>query len=807
MPVESPDLSAARHDVLLTFATVSWQKGSAAQVTSLVHELRKVRNDLRFRLLSHCPEFDREPANRLGIDVIDPGFDPEASRNRRSVSMLARRIRSVARNPLRRVIPIHRPRLAEPVAEAYADSDLMLDLSGDSYRDPPGGFALAHHANLLASLAAGTPYAIVSQSLGPFRAPNRPLARYLLDRACLLYVRERRTRDILVRLGIRSDHIEIAPDIAFALPAESPEPIWRAESLDPGQLPRPWVALSVSDLALRLAAGHGGNAYLAEMASLSRHLWSRYRASVILVPHEINPSYYGSDDRSAAAALFDALGKPRWMRPIQGDYSATRLKGLIGECDALVAARMHAGIAGLSSGVPTVLVAWSHKYRGVMEEIGLSDCVWDQAEESGALDTLFDRLWERRDVLRKQLLAYTARAGREIAKMTARIAGFLPGSSAVAADPSDQARVPDVPSPAVSASALDEDLPHVSIIMPIYNEAAWIARSLTSVLEQDYPKDRVEILIADSRSDDGTAEIIRRLTARYPDRRVHVFENPDRTAGAALNLMVRRAQGDIVVRVDGHAEIAPDYVRSCVAALQKTDALNVGGCVKASGHGILGRTIAVAIGSFWGNGGARYRCPPSSHPEYVDTVQFGAWRRETLFRMGPFEEWIVNEDCEFNARIRHAGGRILLHPGIRAVYFPRSSLRALAKQYFRYGKWKCRVIARHPRQCRARQIAPVMLALALVVPLPIVLGGLDPLFLLSIPAAYSCGVGLVSLHIAARSARPAALWMLPVVLATLHLSYGFGTLLGIGHLFRRRRARPRPTLGPLTRRSAKSRMA
>ena len=361
----------------------------------------------------------------------------------------------------------------------------------------------------------------------------------------------------------------------------------------------------------------------------------------------------------------------------------------------------------------------------------------------------------------------------------------------------DPGRLAD-PAPAVNAARAPEgSLPRVSVVMPIYNEAAWIVRSLSGVLNQDYPKDLVEILIADSRSDDGTADRIRRLIAANPDRRVELLENPARTAGAALNLMIRRAQGEIIVRVDGHSEIASDYLRCCVLALRNTDALNVGGCVTASGLGVVGRSVALAIGSFWGNGGARYRCPPLPDPVYVDTVQFGAWRRDTLARMGPFEEWTVNEDCEFNARIRDAGGRILLHPEIRAVYFPRSSLRALAKQYFRYGKGKCRVIARHPRQWRARQIVPLMLALSLVAPIPIVLLGVDPLLLVSTPAAYACGVGLASVHLAIRSGDRAALRMLPAVLATLHLSYGFGMLLGIGQLFRRR-----PRLGGRTRRPA-----
>ena len=416
--------------VLLTFATVSWQKGSAAQVASLVGELRKLRSDLRFLLLSHCPELDRGPAQDLGIDVVDPGFSPDASRNRRSIGMLGKRLTFTARSLLHRTGAPCRATSREPTAQAYAGADFVLDLSGDSYRDPPGGFAVAHHANLMAALAARVPYALVSQSLGPFHPVNRPLARYLLRRAALVYVRENRTREILMQLGVERERMLQVPDVAFALPAASARPIWTGEDLDAARIPRPWVAVSMSDLALRLSEGTPRNRYVDEFARLAQHLRSSYRASVFLVPHEVNPPYYGTDDRSAADVLAEGLGRPAWMHSIRGDYGPSVLKGFIGECDAVVASRMHAAIAGLSSGVPTLLVSWSHKYQGLMEDIGLENCVWDQfAAGAGRLDELFDRLWERRNRVRERLRDYTARAGRQIAGMCARIAACIPGGS------------------------------------------------------------------------------------------------------------------------------------------------------------------------------------------------------------------------------------------------------------------------------------------------------------------------------------------------------------------------------------------
>ncbi len=419
-----------RRTVLLTFATVSWQKGSAAQVVSFVEALRRVRKDLRFRLLSHCPELDEPPARDLGIEIVDPGLSPRAGRDRCSASILWKRLRCAASAGRRRQRPSRRTVFRNAVADAYDAADFVLDLSGDSYRDPPGGFALAHHANFLAALATRTPYGLVSQSIGPFLPVNRPLARYFLDRAALVSVREKRTRAILVRLGLRPDRIDLTPDVAFSLPAGSVDAVWNEEGMDPDRLERPWVALSLSQLARRLASQSGQNSYLEEMARLARHVHERYAASVLLIPHEIGPPSRGPDDRSAAEALCERTNRPPWMHAIRGDHSPSRLKAVIAKCDALVASRMHAAIAGLSSGVPSLLVSWSHKYGGVMQEIGLDDCVWDQSSTaSPPLCGLFDQLWKRRETVRARLLGYTARAQEEIAALAERVADRIPRSA------------------------------------------------------------------------------------------------------------------------------------------------------------------------------------------------------------------------------------------------------------------------------------------------------------------------------------------------------------------------------------------
>ncbi|MEX1244597.1 MAG: glycosyltransferase family 2 protein [Thermoanaerobaculia bacterium] len=346
----------------------------------------------------------------------------------------------------------------------------------------------------------------------------------------------------------------------------------------------------------------------------------------------------------------------------------------------------------------------------------------------------------------------------------------------------------------ISPSGLREDgsrwersggapLTTVTVVMPVYNESTSIDESLASVLSQDYPEDLVEILIADGGSQDGTVERIGRVIAGNPERHIRLLNNPRRTAGAALNLMIREAAGEIVVRVDGHAEIAHDYVRSCVQVLKTSDALNVGGCISTAGFGFMGGAIAAALGSFWGNGGARFRSRPADEAEYVDTVPLGAWRRETFDRLGSFEEWRVNEDCEFNARILQAGGRILLHPRIKATYFSRRSLRSLAQQYFQYGRLKCRVIACHPRQLRVRQVVPLAFVLMLLaVFLTERLTRTNTPLLLIASIGYLFTIGIASVPAAFRARQPGYTLALPAVFATLHLSYGIGALLGSAEL-------------------------
>jgi glycosyltransferase involved in cell wall biosynthesis len=325
---------------------------------------------------------------------------------------------------------------------------------------------------------------------------------------------------------------------------------------------------------------------------------------------------------------------------------------------------------------------------------------------------------------------------------------------------------------------MPDPCPFVTVIMPVRNEADFIARSLGAVLAQDYPAGRLEVLIADGMSSDATRTIIAAIAATYPCISVRVLDNPAQIVASGLNRALAAARGVVIVRVDGHTIIAPDYVRRCVAALAARPAAAVGGRMTAVGQTPFGRAVALATSTPFGVGGARFHY--AAREEWVDTVYMGAWPRAVFARLGGFDEEMVrNQDDEFSYRLRKAGGRILLSPRIQSRYYNRSTLRALARQYFQYGYWKVRVLQKHPRQMRPRQFAPPLLAAGL--------GG-GALLARRGPGArrlWGAGAGCYALATllasiwTARRAGWAHLPRLPLVFATLHLSYGLGFLVGL----------------------------
>ena len=327
------------------------------------------------------------------------------------------------------------------------------------------------------------------------------------------------------------------------------------------------------------------------------------------------------------------------------------------------------------------------------------------------------------------------------------------------------------------------NLPMVSVVMPIRNEAGFIANSLSAVLTQDYPTDRLEVVVADGLSSDATREIVRSFQEKHANLRL--VDNPGQIAPTGLNVAITQARGEIIVRVDGHCVIARDYVRRCVQHLLNDGVDGVGGPLETIGETFIAQVVATAMSSTFGVGNSAFRTV-TRKTMLTDTVAFPAYTRAIIARAGLFDEELVrNQDDEYNYRLRKVGAKILLAADVHARYYSRSSLRSLWRQYFQYGYWKVRVLQKHTLQMRARQFAPPLFVAALLASLllaPFVTMGGWVLGLVAVPYLLA---NVAASALAARNGKWRLLPLLPLAFATLHLAYGAGFLSGLVRFWNR----------------------
>ncbi|MGN6754009.1 MAG: glycosyltransferase family 2 protein [Intrasporangium sp.] len=310
--------------------------------------------------------------------------------------------------------------------------------------------------------------------------------------------------------------------------------------------------------------------------------------------------------------------------------------------------------------------------------------------------------------------------------------------------------------------------PAVSVILPILNEERHLADAVQMVLGQDYPGP-LEVVLALGPSQDRTDEVAARLAAS--DARVKTVPNPSGRTPDALNAAIGASSGAIVVRVDGHAEIPLDYVSTAVGELMRVGADNVGGIMDARGTNAFERAVAAAMRSRIGVGNSAFHV--GGEAGEAETVYLGAFRREALERVGGYDPHFARaQDWEMNHRIRETGGKVWFTPALRVTYRPRSTFRALASQYFHYGRWR-RIVARHHEgTINLRYLAPPAMVLGTVAAAAV---GVRWRAAWVVPATYAAAVTLGGVAITrGESARTRAL--APMVLATMHWAWGAGFL-------------------------------
>lgn len=340
----------------------------------------------------------------------------------------------------------------------------------------------------------------------------------------------------------------------------------------------------------------------------------------------------------------------------------------------------------------------------------------------------------------------------------------------------------------------------VTVILPCRNEARYIDPCLDSILAATYPADALEVLVVDGQSTDATRDKVAEYSAKHP--RIRLLDNPKRIVPTALNIGIREATGDVIVRMDAHVVYPPEYIPRLVAALTESGADNVGGCMvtlPADGTATA-QAIAIGLGHPFGVGNSHFRIG-ARQQQFVDTVPFGCFPRDVFQRVGLFDEEMVrNQDDEFNHRILRKGGRVLLLPDVVCYYYARGSFRQVARMFYQYGAFKPLVARKSGRIMTIRQLVPAAFVLGLggsavgsLLWSPLIWGTAG------IAAAYSAAVLACAARVAASHGRRCAL-ALTAVFPIVHLSYGIGFLRGLWSGLTGRRGRWRdPAAVPLSR--------
>ena len=320
----------------------------------------------------------------------------------------------------------------------------------------------------------------------------------------------------------------------------------------------------------------------------------------------------------------------------------------------------------------------------------------------------------------------------------------------------------------------DDQLTSISFIMPVLNEEQHLATAVSSIFDQkDLPKGQVEVILALGPSTDNTNKVAEALKSQFP---VQIVENPTGKTPAGLNLAIKAAKNQVIVRVDAHSQLSPDYTKLAIQILNETKAANVGGVMKAVGETPLQQAIAWAYGSRFGLGGGAYHVGGLAGPS--DSVYLGVFRKDILEKLGGFNEKMIRgQDWELNLRIRNSGELVYFDPRLEVTYYPRASLGKLAKQFFDTGAWRAELTRSHIAKANLRYFAPPAAVLSISLGLGLYLLGFGG-FLGLIPlSAYT--LGLLVAAITAKQLSLSAKLNILIALPTMHFCWGVGFISGL----------------------------
>jgi len=386
--------------ILFTNTNCSWNKGSAAQVISTIKIFKRFVPDASFTLLSYCPEVDTKQSKRFNLKVV--GY---FSKKQRKLLLFLYHL-AIALFRCALYVKLHRiglnvsSLLNEKYLKEYVDADIIVDLSGDSFSDSEGGISLINSLGVLIGTLLKTPVIFFSQSIGPFKKWTLPLAKFCLNKADLIIVREEITKNYLKKIRVKSP-VYFTTECAFVLapaPTDHVKKILLQENIG---MKKPLIGISTNAML-----DDEKNDYANLMAQIIDYIVERRpNAQVIFVPHVVSMRRDGmGDDRVIDEKIYKLARNKEYINLIKGDYSPEELKGIIGLCDIFIGGRMHANIAAVSSCVPTMATAWSHKYYGIMRTVGQEKYVCDfKTMNFEELRSKIDDLWDNREEIQEEL--------------------------------------------------------------------------------------------------------------------------------------------------------------------------------------------------------------------------------------------------------------------------------------------------------------------------------------------------------------------------------------------------------------------